>query len=172
MARMTVEKEAMRTGWRFYVGLGFFAFSLGSPVLIPLLDATDLPMQSKTVLSGLLVLGIPQLFTLAAIAFLGKDGFNYIKSRLFVFIKRYGAPKEVSRVRYRIGLVLFVAPIVFGWLTPYVPEYIPGYVEHRILVNTVGDAIFLASFFVLGGEFWEKIRVLFIYQAKAQVTQA
>jgi hypothetical protein len=28
--------------------------------------------------------------------------------------------------------------------------------------------LFVLSFFVLGGEFWDKIRSLFIYRAKAQ----
>lgn len=164
--------EAMQAGWRFYVGVCFFALGLVSPVFIPLVNASNLPVQWKTVLAGMLVVGIPQLFSLTAIAFLGKNGFNYIRGRLLAFIKSYGPPREVSRTRYRIGLVLFVFPIFFGWLAPYVPDYIPGYVEHRILINAAGDVIFLASFVVLGGEFWEKIRALFIYEAKARIIQA
>ncbi len=31
----------------------------------------------------------------------------------------------------------------------------------------IWDGIFLGSFFVLGGEFWDKVRALFIYDAKA-----
>jgi hypothetical protein len=172
MSQTEAKEETVQAGWRFYVGVGFFALSLVLPLFIPLLNATNLPVQWKTVVSGLLIVGIPQLFSLGAIAVLGKNGFNYIRSKLFSFIKRYGPPKEVSSTRYRIGLVLFLIPILFGWLAPYVPEYIPGYVEHRILVNAVGDFIFLTSFLVLGGEFWEKIRALFIYEAKAQTIHA
>jgi len=29
-----------------------------------------------------------------------------------------------------------------------------------------GDAIFVASFFVLGGEFWDKLRALFVHGAR------
>jgi hypothetical protein len=30
-----------------------------------------------------------------------------------------------------------------------------------------GDILFLTSIFVLGGDFWDKVRSLFIYNAKA-----
>jgi hypothetical protein len=32
----------------------------------------------------------------------------------------------------------------------------------------MGDLMFVASFFVLGGDFWDKLRALFIQGAKAQ----
>jgi hypothetical protein len=50
-------------------------------------------------------------------------------------------------------------------LEPYitllvVPELLPHWVY-----GAVEDTLFLTSFFVLGGEFWDKVKGLFIYEA-------
>jgi len=97
---------------------------------------------------------------------MGKDGFNYIKGKVLGFFKRHALPKEVSRTRYRIGLAMFLLPLFFGWLAPYVPDAIPGYEVHRFAVNFAGDLLLLISLFVLGGDFWDKVRALFVYEAR------
>ena len=164
---MSQAKPSVRI-WRFRLGIFFFVLSLISPVFIPLISATGLPIEWKTALSGLLVVGIPQLLTLLAIVFLGKSGFNYIKERMFGFLKRYALPSTVSRTRYHIGLFMFLLPLLFGWLAPYAPQLLPGYEAHRFFVNFTGDLLLLTSLFVLGGDFWDKVRALFVYEAKAQ----
>jgi len=45
---------------------------------------------------------------------------------------------------------------------------IPGYETHRFVVSLIGDLMFVASFLVLGGDFWDKIRSLFIHRARVQ----
>jgi hypothetical protein len=32
----------------------------------------------------------------------------------------------------------------------------------------IGDLLLLSSFVILGGDFWDKVRALFVYGAKAQ----
>ncbi len=63
-------------------------------------------------------------------------------------------------------MVLFVIPILAGWLVPYFSQLIPSYEENRILINIVGDIVLVTSLFVLGGDFWDKLRSLFIYGSK------
>ena len=106
---------------------------------------------------------------MAAIAIMGKSGFNLIIERIFSFLKKHGPPDRVSLTRYRIGLVMFVLPIVFGWLGPYGAHQIPGYEAHRFTVNVIGDVMLISSLFVLGGDFWDKVRALFIYEAKSHI---
>ncbi len=161
------EIEQTRAGWRFRLGLIILVVGWLSPLSIPLITATDLSTRWKTILSGALAVGIPEVFTIAAIAIMGKSGYNLIKERIFRFLKKHGPPDRVSLTRYRIGLVMFVLPIVFGWLGPYGAHQIPGYEAHRLVVSLVGDLMFVASLFVLGGDFWDKIRALFSYRAKA-----
>jgi hypothetical protein len=160
--------EPERSGWRFRAGIVVLVVGWLCPLLVPVVVATDLPTEWKTVLSGLLMVGIPEVFTVAAVAILGKSGFNLIKERFFGFLKRHGPADEVSRTRYRIGLVMFVVPILFGWLAPYGPDLMMGQEVQNLWVNIMGDLMFVASFFVLGGDFWDKLRALFIQGAKAQ----
>jgi hypothetical protein len=131
------------------------------------ITATDLPTRWKTIISGALAVGIPEVFTIVAIAIMGKSGYNFIKERIFSFLKKHGPPDRVSLTRYRIGLFMFVIPIAFAWLGPYGAHHIPGYDTYRFVVSLIGDVMFVASLFVLGGDFWDKIRALFSYNAKA-----
>jgi hypothetical protein len=63
---------------------------------------------------------------------------------------------------------MFVAPLLYGWLAPYAPDLKAGLEMQTFPSNIVGDLVFVGSFFVLGGDFWDKVRALFIHGAKAQ----
>jgi len=162
------ETELDQMRWRLRLGVIVFVIGFLSPLLIPLVTASELPTKWKAVISGCLAVGIPELFSIAAIAIMGKSGFNYFKERFFSFLKKYGPADRVSRTRYRIGLVMFFLPIFFGWLAPYFPHIVPGYETHRFWVNLIGDMMFVSSLFVLGGDFWDKVRALFVYGATAK----
>ncbi|NQT69073.1 MAG: transporter suffix domain-containing protein [Desulfobacteraceae bacterium] len=167
-AGIITETEPGQMRWRLRLGLVVLVIGFLSPLLIPLVSASALPTKWKTVISGLLAVGIPELFSILAIAIMGKAGFNYIKKRFFAFLKKHGPADKVSRTRYRIGLVMFGLPIFFGWLAPYVPIVIPGYDLQGLMVNLIGDLMFISSLFVLGGDFWDKVRALFVYGATAK----
>jgi hypothetical protein len=158
-------------GARFGLGIGLFVLGLVCPVLVPLATRSALSAGWKTALSGLLVIGIPEVLWMAAAAVLGREGFDYVKSRTLGALRRHALPKRVSRGRYRLGLLLFAIPLLFGWLAPYAPERIPGYETHRLAANLTGDALLLVSLFVLGGEFWDKLRALFLHEAEAVLPQ-
>ena len=166
----TTTEQAPPPGWRFGMEMVFFVLGLICPVFIPLVTATDLPGKWKAGISGLLALGIPELLWMAAVAVLGKAGFSYIKGRFFGLFKKVAPPDVVSRTRYRFGLVMFLLPILFGWLVPYAPHLVPGYGVHRFAVNLLGDLLLISSLFVLGGDFWDKLRALFIHGAKVQLS--
>ena len=162
------EKELGQTHWRLRIGLIVFVIGFLSPLLIPLVTASELPTKWKAVISTCLAVGIPELFSVVAIAIMGKPGYNYIKARFFAFLKKHGPADKVSPTRYRIGLVMFILPILFGWLAPYVPTIIPGYDLQGLIVNIIGDTMLISSFFILGGDFWDKIHSLFVYGSTAK----
>jgi hypothetical protein len=167
MAQTAASNTAQsRAGWRLRLGLIILVVGFLSPLAIPLITATELSSKWKAVISGALAVGIPEVFSVVAIAIMGKAGFNSIKARIFGFLKRHGPPDRVSPTRYRIGLVMFVLPIIFGWLGPYGTHLIPGYETHRTVIGLAGDVMLVASLFVLGGDFWEKIKALFIHDAR------
>jgi hypothetical protein len=66
---------------------------------------------------------------------------------------------------------MFGLPLLFAWLGPYFARYIPGYETHRVIVSLAGDLMFVSSLFVLGGEFWDKVRSLFIFDATVQLAR-
>jgi hypothetical protein len=169
------DQSPVPTG-RLVLGGAIFVVGFLSPLLVPLVARTDLPTAWKTTVSGLLLLGIPELFTIFAAAVLGKAGFEYLKYRIKRafgrFFREHGPPETVSRRRYRIGLVMFTVPIVLGWMTPYALHHLPGYEKYHLLYGLPGDVLLIASLFVLGGEFWDKLRSLFVHGARAQFPAA
>jgi hypothetical protein len=159
------------TGWRLKLGVFLFGLSIVLPVLgVPLVAAMGLSAGAVATVSGAL-LGGSEVIGIVAVAVMGKSGFAYIKNRIFGFLKQYGPPAEVGRTRYTIGLVMFTVPIAFGWLSPYLADRIPGYLGNEFTYAIVGDLLLLVSLFVLGGDFWDKVRALFIRGAKVAFPQ-
>lgn len=152
---------------RLYTGGIIFVAGFLSPLLVPLVTMLPLSEVWKTALSGFLLVGVPELAMLVAAAVMGKAGFDYLKQHIFSFLGKHFAPPEtVSRIRYRIGLILFTIPLLLGWVAPYISGYFPIVEEHRFQFAIIGDLVLLTSLFVLGGEFWDKLRALFIHKAK------
>ncbi len=158
-------------GWRIKIGFALFLFSLvGFPLLIPLMALVGVSgTRIAAVTGGLLVAAELTMVLGAAIA--GKDGFAYIKATVFGVLKRYGPPKTVSRMRYRIGLVMFILPVLLGWAAPYFGDRIPGFETHTMVYAIAGDVLFAISLLVLGGDFWGKLQSLFIHNAYAVIPE-
>ena len=138
-----------------------------APLLVPLVASTGLSVAWKGFLSFTLFFVVPELCLLTAIAIWGKPGYVYIKGKVFALFRRALPPDTVSPVRYRIGLVMFTVPLVFGWITPYLTAA-TGESIARTPLAVAGDVLFIASFFVLGGDFWDKFRALFVQRATVQ----
>jgi hypothetical protein len=164
-----IKKGQSPARWRIRLGLFILVVGWLSPLCIPLITATGLPVKWKTILSGMLAVGIPEVLTIVAIAIMGKSGYDHIKKRFLGLLKKYGPPEVVGRTRYRVGLILFALPLGFGWLAPYAPHLVPGYEAQRFYINLIGDLMLVTSLFVLGGEFWDKVRALFIHGARTQI---
>lgn len=137
-----------------------------SPLLIPLVIGSDLPVSYKNILSGLLAFGIPEIFMIIAIAIMGKQGFEFIKEKTFKYLKRFAPADEVSLTRYRIGLIMFSIPIIIGIILPYSTYFLDFSKDIPVWWYLISDIIFVSSFFVLGGDFWDKLSGLFKYHVK------
>lgn len=152
-------------GWRFGIGVILVIGGYVAWALIPLVAGSDLELSLKTPLTGFLAI-MPVLTKVAAIAVMGKPGFNLLKSYVFKFLGRFRPAEQVSQRRYRVGLVLFVLSLVFSSLLPYFPGLLVDWQANEKLWSLVADAVLIASLFVLGGEFWNKLAALFDYNAK------
>jgi hypothetical protein len=61
---------------------------------------------------------------------------------------------------------MFCAPILTAMLEPYIDTIWPGLRPNLWQLQLLGDVMLIASIFVLGGNFWGKIRALFIRTAR------
>ena len=156
-------------GAQFYTGATILVIGFLLPLLIPFVAYLDVSTEVRTLISGILLIGGPEVFSVIAIAIMGKSGFIYIKAKVFALLKRALPTGEVSRLRYNIGLALLIPHVIFAYITFYAPHWLPGYDEHRVAMNLTADFLLVITLFILGGEFWEKLRALFIYDAKAGI---
>lgn len=164
MAPITPPKSSLALG-AFILALAILAKVTG-PVLIV---NSDLSAAWKTALSIGIFVVIPKLLIVTIILVLGKSGFAYLKAICLKAIGRAFAPlapaRQVNPVRYRIGLVMFTLPLLEAWLLPYMEAAYPGLADKRP-IEWIWDIMLLASFFVLGGEFWDKLRALYVHGAR------
>jgi hypothetical protein len=102
-----------------------------------------------------------------AAAILGKPGFKYLKSNIFSWLKKYGPPDTVSLSRYRLGLIFFSIPLIAGLILPYIIDMVPYIGDNLLIIVIVSDVMLFSSLFILGGDFWDKLRSLFIHKSRA-----
>jgi hypothetical protein len=164
---LTIEaRRPENPGARFYTGLGIFILSF---FMLP----TGLFLQQfihedvmKHIVVGIFWLSAP-LMKIGSVAILGKPSYLYIKSLFRHHLARVLKPYHASRMRYNLGLFLFFLPVVPTYLMAYAPQVISDNFYVRLITNISVDAIFITSLFVLGGDFWDKLKALFTFSAKA-----
>ena len=158
---------AHSAGWRFNVGVMIIVLIFVLLLLIPLAAAMDLPASTVATITGLVFIG-NKVLLLIAIGVMGKAGFQELKRRVF----RSLTPETlVGPTRYKIGLVMFFLPILLVMLAPYLDYFWPGLRPNSFPLQVFGNAMLIASFFVLGGNFWDKVRALFVRTTTVVDTQ-
>lgn len=163
----------MKKDKKYYLGIALFGYSF-IPYIFTFLALPFLPIsnvKAVSIATGLLVSSEVSFFL--SVALLGKPFIQLLKSKIkgSIFRKKGDAPlKPVGRFRHRVGVTL----LLFASVVPYSFTEIAlmlGFVEkygHTMLVALliIGDILFIASFFVLGGEFWARINLLFKWPGK------
>lgn len=153
---------------RLILGGTVFIVGFLSPLLIPLVVASGLSDAWKSLLSAILLVGLPEIMMLIAVAILGADGYRFLKENFWTLLKKTAPSAKVGRPRYITGLVLFILPLVYAWLEPYIVDLNPWLQNNRMIFNVTGDILFVTSLYILGGNFWDKLRAIFQYDAKVQ----
>jgi hypothetical protein len=146
-------------------GAAVFLVAQLAPLTIPLVMGSELSAGWKTALSTVLMLGVPELGILLGAAILGKEGFAWLKGKIFDVLRRGLPPDRVGPLRHRIGIVMFSLPLLMAWFFPYLWTVLGAPTEQPMCLNIAGDVLLVASLFVLGGDFWDKLRGLFLRNA-------
>ena len=92
-------------------------------------------------------------------------------SRLYIRNKPARPPRPIGKTRHTIGVILFFAsflpyPFVVAALMFLHPT--GRDIHYLVAALLAGDGIFITSLFVLGGEFWERLKRLFEWPGKQQ----
>jgi hypothetical protein len=164
-ARQQADIPSALPNARIYSGGVIMIVGFMSPLLIPVVANFDMSEEWKVAVTGFLLAGIPEVFMLIAVAIMGKSGYQYLKKCARRLLRRYGSAERVGVLRHRIGLCMFVVPLLIGHLSPYVADVLPWHAERELQISIASDIVFVSSLFVLGGEFWDKLRGLFIHEA-------
>jgi hypothetical protein len=150
------------TGWRLKVGVALFALMILAWLLIPIEAALGMSAGAMAATTAGIAIA-NKIILLLAIAVMGKAGFQELKAKLF---SNLTPPADVSPMRYRIGLVMLCLPFLQGLLETWASHIAPQIVANRMWVDILMDGMLIASFFVLGGNFWDKVRALFKVDAR------
>jgi hypothetical protein len=161
---MAEETSEALPAWRFKLGILCFFLAFAPHVVTGILMVSGANARAIATMAAI-SFTLNKLFLLASVVLLGRPGFNRLKQRLVGTFQQYVMPDEVGPLRYGIGLVMFVVPLVFAWKAPYVTELMPLLGRHSTTAAIITDAAFVVSLFVLGGGFWDKLRALFVRQA-------
>ncbi len=113
--------------------------------------------------------GPPEILCLLAAGILGKENYQMLAKKVRRGLRQPAASAQAaSRLRYYTGLAGCLFNGVPLTLYAYVPELLPGG-PAKMSILVVADVIFLGSVFFAGGEFWEKLRSLFIWDGDQAV---
>lgn len=154
-------------GFRFYLGLTIFITSFFMLPIGFLLKGFVVSHFWKAFILTCFWVSAP-LMKFSSIAILGNASYLWIKYQMNHVYHRITKPHDVSKFRYNIGLFLFVLPFIPNYIISYTPHLLPASMTVHYIIIITADVIFLISLFILGGDFWDKLRALFVYSAKAK----
>jgi hypothetical protein len=160
-----VQPPILKKDWRFYTGMAAMALAIVMPLAALFVPLLGLPTAQSAVLAGILLAGGPEVLCILAVALLGKDTFKYFTHRATQAFRRAVVDQPASKARYYTGLAI----ILLSWIPAYVYAYLPAALpggNTRIYILAAMDLAFVASVFLMGGEFWEKVRRIFVYDGK------
>ena len=165
----------MEKNWKYYVGITLVLYSffpyIFSAVVLPFLPVSN--AQAVSIATVLVASG--EIGFLVAVALLGKPFVQMFKAKIKGYFRRAkteGPSKPIGRTRHTIGLVIFLISLIAPYLLTEIALYC-GYVENYghsslLILMLSGDALFVISLFVLGDEFWARLKHLFEWPGKKQ----
>ena len=175
---MTVQDPGP-SGWRYKLGLVMFTIPVITfvlaPVVVPLLGLSA--GEAAGVVGAILVGG--EVVWFLSIPLLGVQGFKALKTKMFGWIKPKQGP--ISRTRHRFGIALlfgsFLGETAVAAFAVYSHLSTSAIAEEftvfglgldevstlYVVAQFVLAVCFVSSFFVLGGDFWERLRLAFAW---------
>jgi len=158
----------------YRLGVGCLILALLSPLSALLVPYLGFSAAATAALIGFLVVGGPEVFLIAGIALAGKEAWEAVKNRLGKMLEWLGLTRPAGRLRYNIGILLLLGANLGLFVLAYGPALFSNDLSPQITLylNLVCDVVMLISVFVLGSQFWDKLKKLFTWEDTPTVTAA
>ena len=170
-------------GWRYKLGLVLFItpfpIFFATPVIIPLLELSA--AETGALIGGILL--AVEVVWFASIPLLGKAGFMALKNKAFGWLKLQDGP--ISYKRHVLGVWLLVGSVLaelvlqgFALYVSYINSAVDGAMNKvagltvpefntvYLVIEVLTAAGIVASLFILGGDFWERLKAAFEWQGR------
>jgi len=159
----------IKRDWKYYLGITLFVYSFLPYCVAGILLFFHMPIARLLKLLGIFIASAEISFVASA-ALLGKTVIEAIKSKIYSIFKPRVAmqPMPISKARHHTGIALLLLSFVpyfvteIGLLLGY-PKTEQGHMN-LFFIFLLGDAMFIISLFVLGADFWERLKKLFEWQ--------
>jgi len=170
--------HTIKKDWKYYLGIALFVYScipwVFTLLVLPFLSVSK--VKAVSIATGLLISS--EISFLLSVVLLGKPFVDLLKSKIKTIFRKKDVVhlKPVGKIRHYVGItMLLVASFVPYFLTEI--ALLLGFVEkygHNALITLLilGDVLFIASFFLLGGEFWARVNKLFKWPGKTEVPES
>lgn len=144
--------------------------SLICPVFGLIVPFFGLSEAITATLVGVFLIGGPEVFLILGIALAGKQAFTTIKQKALSLLGITPSTQPVGRLRYNVGLILLIGSILINWALQYWGFFIeiPEHTYQLVMTTFIFDIVMIASIFVLGPQFWDKLKKLFVWEAGAE----
>lgn len=110
-----------------------------------------------------LLAGPAEILCLLAAAILGKEKYQKLADKVHRSTRRSETTRQTTRLRYYLGLAGCLFNGIPLALYAYVPGMLPGGAT-KASILIIADLVFFVSLFFAGGEFWEKLRRIFVWE--------
>ena len=151
---------------RYKLGMVFIIFGIISPAVGFIVPFLGLSQTLAVSLVGIFFIGAPEVFLILGAALAGKEAMIAIKTRVKDLFTKKITPQAVGKVRYNIGLGLFVGSILVNWILQYLNFSVDttDYQQVLMIITVIFDLMILSAFFIMGEQFCEKIKKIFIWE--------
>lgn len=157
----------LQKNWKYYTGIICFILAFFLPLLGFLVPKLGLSPGANATIITILTVGGPEVMMILAAILVGKKTFQLIKAKIFSLFRRKAPLKPIGKTRYYIGLIVLIGSGIPLYLHGYFPNTLPYEIgsTERLYLLLVFDLIFVSSFIILGGQFWDKFKALFVYES-------
>lgn len=159
----------MKKDWKYYLGLGLFAYSLIPLCVVAVLPFLGLSLAESGT-AAVVFLATGEVAFYAAAALLGKEFLAALKKRLLSWFRASQRPPQpVSLRRHRVGVVLLALSflpyyVVLVDLLFFAPA--GGMITFLAWSLVGGEVAGIVALFLLGAPFWERLKLLFYWDAE------